>query len=121
MRYMMLIYSQEDETATPEQLSAVAAGHRALMEDANGRGIFRAADPLEPTSTATTLRVRDGEVLLTDGPFAETKEQLAGYYILDCEDLDEALAWAARIPTGCLGGSGCIEVRPIREFPARRA
>ena len=55
--------------------------------------------------------------MVTDGPFAETKEQLAGYYILDCEDLDEALAWAARIPTACAGKIGCVEVRPIREFP----
>lgn len=120
MRYMMLIYSQEDETATPEESGEAMAAHRALMEDAHKRGVFRAADPLQPTSAATTLRVRDGEVLLTDGPFAETKEQLAGYYILDCQDLDEALAWAARIPTGCVGGPGCIEIRPIREFSAQR-
>jgi hypothetical protein len=72
--------------------------------------------PLEPTATATTVRVQNGKVLITDGPFAETKEQLAGYYILDCQDLDEALAWAAQIPTGCRGGAGCVEVRPIREM-----
>jgi hypothetical protein len=59
--------------------------------------------------------VENGKVLLTDGPFAETKEQLAGYYILDCEDLDEALEWAAKIPTACGGAPGCVEVRPIRE------
>ena len=58
--------------------------------------------------------------MVTDGPFAETKEQLAGYYILDCEDLDEALAWAAKIPTACAGATGCIEIRPIREFPTAR-
>jgi hypothetical protein len=69
--------------------------------------------------TATTLRVQDGKSLVTDGPFAETKEQLAGYYILDCQDLDEALAWAAKIPTACAGAAGCIEIRPIREFPSR--
>jgi hypothetical protein len=117
MRYMMLIYSQEDETATPEGLGTIAAAHRAVMDEAHHRGIFRAADPLEPSATATTVRVQDGSVLVTDGPFAETKEQLAGYYILDCEDLDEALAWAAKIPTGCAGGAGCVEVRPIRQTP----
>lgn len=117
MRYMMLIYSQESDFASPEQSGAIAAGHRAVMEDASRRGILRAADPLEPSTTATTVRLRDGQAMVTDGPYAETKEQLAGYYILDCENLDEALAWAARIPTGCLGGQGCVEVRPIRHFP----
>jgi hypothetical protein len=115
MRYMMLIYSREDETATPDELKAIAAGHGAVMSETSRRGIFRAADPLEPTVTATTVRVNSGEALITDGPFAETKEQLAGYYILDCQDLDEALSWAAKIPTGCKGGVGCVEVRPIRE------
>jgi hypothetical protein len=65
------------------------------------------------------VRKQDGKVLLTDGPFAETKEQLAGYYMLDCKDLDEALEWAAKIPTGCGGGVGCVEVRPIREMGQR--
>jgi hypothetical protein len=116
MRYMMLIYSQENESATPDELKEVAAGHRAVMDETNRRGIFRAADPLQPISTATTLRVQDGKILVTDGPFAETKEQLAGYYILDCQDLDEALEWAAKIPTACRGASGYIEVRPIREI-----
>ena len=117
MRYIMLIYSQEDEAATPEGLSATAAAHRKVMDETNRRGVFRAADPLEPSGTATTVRVQDGEILITDGPFAETKEQLAGYYILDCQDLDEALAWAGKIPTACHGAAGCVEVRPIREIP----
>jgi hypothetical protein len=116
MRYMMLIYSQENESATPDELKEVAAAHRAVMNETHRLGIFCAADPLEPTSTATTLRVQDGKVLVTDGPFAETKEQLAGYYILDCQDLDEALEWAAKIPTACRGSAGYIEVRPIREI-----
>lgn len=115
MRYMMLIYSQESESATQDELKEVAAAHWAVMDETNRRGIFRAADPLEPTSTATTVRVQDGKVLVTDGPFAETKEQLAGYYILDCQDLDEALEWAAKIPTACRGSAGYVEVRPIRE------
>jgi hypothetical protein len=117
MRYMMLIYSQENESATPENMGAVAAAHRSLMDEVRSRGILCAADPLQASSTATMVRVQDGDALITDGPYAETKEQLAGYYILDCKDLDEALAWAAKIPTACAGVAGCIEVRPIREFP----
>jgi hypothetical protein len=118
MRYMMLIYSQENETATPAELGVVAAAHRAVLDETHRRGIFRAADPLEPTVTATTVRIQEGGAVVTDGPFAETKEQLAGYYILDCQDLDEALAWAAKIPTGCAGSAGCVEVRPIRHMPS---
>jgi hypothetical protein len=119
MRYMMLIYSNEDESATPEDMRAVAAAHKAVMDETRQRGIFRAADPLQASSTATTVRVKDGQALVTDGPFVETKEQLAGYYILECQDLDEALDWAAKIPTGCAGGAGCVEIRPLREFPQR--
>ncbi len=116
MRYMMLIYSRESENVTADELEQIAAAHRTVMEDAARRGVFRAAEPLEPVATATTVRAQNGKVRLTDGPFAETKEQLAGYYILDCKDLDEALEWAARIPTGCQGEPGCVEVRPIREM-----
>ena len=110
MRYMMLIYSQEATEGAAEDRTAIAAGHRAIMEEARLRGISRAADPLQLSTTATTVRVIDGTSLITDGPYAETKEQLAGYYILDCEDLDEALAWAAKIPTACGGATGCVEV-----------
>ena len=118
MRYMLLIYSNErsSEASSPEEEERIAAGHEAVMAAASQRGILKGAEPLERTSTATTVRVQGGKVLVTDGPFAETKEQLAGYYILDCKDLDEALEWAAKIPTACAGGSGCVEVRPIREF-----
>jgi hypothetical protein len=119
MRYMMLIYSNEDESATPEDMRAVAAAHKAVMDETRQRGIFRAADPLQASATATTVRVKDGQALVTDGPFVETKEQLAGYYILECQDLDEALAWAAKIPTACAGGAGCVEIRPVREFSQR--
>jgi hypothetical protein len=116
MRYMLLIYSQENEAATPAETAEVAAAHRAVMEEAGRRGVFRAADPLEPAATATTVRVQGNDVLLTDGPFIETKEQLAGYYILDCQDLDEAIEWAAKIPTACQGAPGYVEIRPIREM-----
>lgn len=116
MRYMLLVYSNENsmQAASPEERAAIRAGHAAVIGETGQRGILRGAEPLEPTSTATTVRVQQGKVMVTDGPFAETKEQLAGYYILDCKDLDEALEWAARIPTACAGASGCIEVRPIR-------
>ncbi len=116
MRYMMLIYSQETDS-TPEAQRQVSEAHHALMGETARRGLFRAAEPLESSCTATTVRVHDGKALVTDGPYAETKEQLAGYYILDCRDLDEALEWAARIPTACKGGAGCVEVRPIHEIP----
>jgi len=109
---MLLIYTAERE-APPDEMARVAATHREVMADAAKASVFVAAEPLRPTSTATTVR-RQGERFLTiDGPFAETKEQLAGYYILDCRDLDEAIAWARRIPTACGGGEGCVEIRPI--------
>jgi len=98
-------------------MAKVFAGYVAVQQETQRRGIFRAADPLKYTSTATTVRMKEGKTLVTDGPFAETKEQLGGYYILDCADLDEALEWAAKIPTGCGGANGCVEVRPIHEFP----
>jgi len=118
VRFMLLIYSNEKstESASPDEQGRIRAGHQAVMEETNRRGILRGAEPLEPTDTATTVRAQNGKTLITDGPFAETKEQLAGYYILDCKDLDEALEWAARIPMACAGGSGCVEVRPIREM-----
>jgi hypothetical protein len=116
---MLLVYTTERtrEEASPEELAAVVSGHHAAMAEARKGGVLVAAEPLRPTSTATTIR-RDGERFLTiDGPFAETKEQLAGYYILDCADLDEAIDWARRIPTACGGGEGCIEIRPIEPLP----
>lgn len=118
MRYMMLVYTKEAEGVTRDEMLEVAARHSAVMDEARRRGVYCAADPLKPVATATTVRTQDGKVMVTDGPFAETKEQLAGYYILDCKDLDEALEWAAKIPTGCGGSEGCIEVRPIHEIHA---
>ena len=118
MRYMMLIYSRETtEPMSAEEDQRIREGHRSVMEETARRGILRGAEPLAPTTTATTVRVEDGKVSITDGPFAETKEQLAGYYILECRDLDEALEWAARIPTACAGNMGCVEVRPMRDIP----
>jgi hypothetical protein len=76
--------------------------------------VFVAAEPLATTSSATTVRLVDGQSFVIDGPFAETKEQLAGYYILECRDLDQAIEWAGRLPTECGGGIGSVEIRPMR-------
>ena len=118
MRYMLLIYTKEtaEAEASPEQRQAVIEGHRAAIGEATRRGILRGAEPLEPTPAATTLRVQGGTTVISDGPFAETKEQLAGYYILDCGNLDEAIEMARKIPTACGGDHGCIEIRPIRQM-----
>ena len=86
-------------------------GYRQFGIDAGER--IQGGNALQPTATATSVRVRDGERLVTDGPFAETKEQLGGYYLLECKDLDEAIEWAARIPGA---QTGTIEIRPIMEF-----
>jgi hypothetical protein len=121
MRYMFLIYSRETDMAgmTPADMEALKAAHWAVMDETRAKGILHGAEPLHPTATATTVRMQGGKPLVLDGPFAETKEQLAGYYILDCKDLDEAITWAARIPTACKGGAGCIEIRPIMALTAR--
>jgi hypothetical protein len=120
MRYMMLIYTQETESGlTREEAARLTADHWAMIQEATGKGVLRGAEPLGPTRTATTVRMKAGEAMITDGPFAETKEQLAGYYIIECENLDEAIDWAARIPTSCQGGKGCVEIRPMPGLPKR--
>jgi hypothetical protein len=117
MRYMFLIYSQETpEGLPPEELESLKKNHRAVMEDSSRKGVLRGVDRLKPTATATTVRTKNGKAITTDGPFAETKEQLAGYYILECENLDEAIEWAKRIPSACKGADGCIEIRPIADL-----
>src|ERR1051326_7915708 len=119
MRYMMLIYSREDPEAAAraEDRQKLRMAHAAVMQEATRKGVLQGAEPLKPTSTATTVRMIEGKPLITDGPFAETKEQLAGYYIIECKDLDEAIEWAAKIPTACKGGEGCIEIRPLPGLP----
>jgi len=114
---MLLIYGDEKarEALPAEEIQKSMEQAQAVMVEANRCGVFEGADPLLSTGTATTLRKQDGKVLITDGPFAETKEQLGGYIILNCRDLDEALEWAAKFPGAC-GGIGCVEVRPIREM-----
>lgn len=122
MRYIMLIYSKSSpDGPPPEEARQIRERHRALIEEAARRGVLRGVEPLAPTVTATTVRVQDGKTLVMDGPFAETKEQLAGYYILECENLDDAIEWAAKIPTACQGTEGCIEIRPMPGLSSRSA
>jgi hypothetical protein len=112
MQYMLLIYGAGDawETLTPEQQQEIGAQYFAFTEELQSAGKMVAGDALQPTATATSVRVREGETLTTDGPFAETKEVLGGYYLIDVDTLDEALEWAAKIPGAA---HGTIEVRPV--------
>jgi hypothetical protein len=120
MRYMFLIYSRETQVPlSADEAEQVKAQHWSVMQESKQKGVLLAVDGLKPTSTATTVRISDGKPSTTDGPFAETKEQLAGYYMIECADLDEAIEWAKRIPSACKGASGCIEIRPIAELPRR--
>ncbi len=120
MRYMMLVYSTAPpDGMSPEEAERIASGHRRVMFEATTKGVLVGAEPLAPVSTATTVRMQNGKALVTDGPFAETKEHLAGFYIIECENLDEAIEWAAQIPTACHGAEGCVEIRPLRELPRR--
>jgi len=114
MRYMMLVYTREDVGLSPAEMEQVGSAHRALLEETTQLGILQSAAPLALTNTAKTVRQQNGEAMVIDGPFAETKEQLAGYYILDCKDIDEAIEWAKKIPTECGGAQGSIEIRPFR-------
>jgi hypothetical protein len=113
MQYMLLIYVPADGSEQAEP-SAWMRYTQELQE----AGVMVAGDGLQPGDTASTVRVRDGETLITDGPFAETKELLGGYYLIDVPDLDAALAWAARIPSV---GFGSVEVRPVMVFDAVEA
>lgn len=116
MRYLLLIYAPESDTPPPDDVAAAShAAYATFTRDVKERGLFQAGEALTPTSTATTVRVVDGETVTTDGPFAETKEALGGFYLIDARDLDEAIETAARIP---VGAEGSIEVRPIWELPA---
>jgi hypothetical protein len=108
MKYLCLVYGEEDAMAGVPDADCAAWGQTL---DENGKKI--AAEALHPVRTATTVRVRDGRVSVTDGPFAETKEQLAGFYLVDAADMDEAIHLAAQIPPARIGS---IEVRPVREL-----
>jgi hypothetical protein len=115
MRYALLIYASEQDWAsqTEEESQAQFQEYMAFTKDIVDRGIHKGGEALQPTATATTVRVRDGETLTTDGPFAETKEQLGGFYLVEAKDLDEAIETAARIPDV---RRGSIEIRPVMEI-----
>jgi hypothetical protein len=111
MQYLALIYNTEGNDDVDWETLITQYGE--FGEEAGAAGVLGGGNALEPVSTATSLQVRSGKTSLVDGPFAETKEQLGGYYMLECKDLDEALHWAAKIPTARYG---TIEVRPVMVF-----
>lgn len=116
MRYLLLIYNTEPMDPQPSDATAGEfEAYNAFTTSVRETGQFEAGEALQPTSTATTVRVENGRTITTDGPFAETKEQLGGFYLVDCRDIDEAIELAARIP-GATHGS--IEIRPIWDLPS---
>jgi hypothetical protein len=112
MKYLLMIYTAENEAGAIDQedLEEIYAEYRKLTANLQASGGYLASERLQPTSTATTVRVRDGKTITMDGPFAETREQLGGFYLINAEHLDEAIAIAARIPAARVGS---VEVRPI--------
>ncbi len=112
MKFTLLLYGDESQgaDATPEDLAATMASFEAFDRELTAAGVLAGGEELDHTSTATTVRVRDGERLVTDGPFAELKEALGGYFVLECESMDEACRWAAKIPGA---HHGAVEVRPL--------
>ena len=120
MKYLCLIYDDESKMGTMAKglMDAMLMEYGAFTEDIKKGGQYIGGNPLQPTQTATTVRVRQGKISTTDGPFAETKEQLGGYYLIEAKDLNEAIQVAARIPSA---KSGSIEVRPIMVFGAQTA
>jgi hypothetical protein len=115
MRYMFSLFGEEGgwQDTSPEDMKAEMDRWEAFGREAVEAGVMVAGDALQESDTATTLRIQQqAEPIVSDGPFAETKEQLGGYYVLDCKDLDEALAWARKIPLS----TGAIEVRPVMDY-----
>jgi hypothetical protein len=112
MQYILLIYSSEAmwDAKTPEQINAVMGEYGAFTESIVKSGNFKAGEELQPVTAATTVRVRNGKPQVTDGPFAETREQLGGFYLVEADNLEQAIQMAARIPSA---REGCVEVRPI--------
>jgi hypothetical protein len=120
MKYLLTIYNDESAYAdvTPEQIQQVMAAYEAFGREVTEAGAMLGGEGLQTSDTATTVRVRDGQTLTSDGPFADTREQLGGYYLLECRDLDEAIGWAAKIPGA---HDGTIEVRPVMDYEAMGA
>jgi hypothetical protein len=113
MKYMLLIYGEENALSETERQDCYVESTQ-LAHDLHANGQYVAANPLHPTSMATSVKVRDGKRLVTDGPFAETREQLGGYFLIDAKNLDEAIAVAAKIP---MARKGTVEVRSVIEIP----
>lgn len=115
MNYMLLIYSDETafENSTREEMGALLQQYGAYTAEMQAAGAFIAGEGLQPTAAATTVQVRAEKTLTIHGPFAETKEQLGGFYLIDCANLDEAIAWAAKCPTA---KHGQIEIRPVMNY-----
>jgi hypothetical protein len=115
MKYAFTIYGDESQraSASEEDRQAMSQAYGAVTQEMNEKDVFVAGEGLYPTQTATTVRVREGDRDVTDGPFAETKEQLGGFYVLDVKDLDEAIEWAAKIPGSQFGS---VEIRPVMVF-----
>ena len=113
MRYALLICQDESVASTSEEETARLAAYGAFVEQMGARGVLRGGERLRPTASATTVRVRHGDVVIADGPFAETKEQIGGFFIVDCADIDEAIEVASKIPSAL---NGTIEVRPLWEM-----
>jgi hypothetical protein len=119
MQYALLIYTAEPaEAVAQEQIAAEMEGYNAFTERLRERGAMLGGEALDSTATATTVRVVDGRTITTDGPFAETKESLGGFYLVEAADLDEAIAYAAMIPGAT---HGCIEIRPVWDYAASAA
>jgi hypothetical protein len=116
MKYVLLIYNEERNwtTLSPEERAAIGREYYDCTAGMMAAGQHRAGEGLEPTSTATTVRVRGGQLQATDGPFAETREQLGGFYLVEADNLDEAIALAARVPAA---RTGSVEVRPVMDVP----
>ena len=114
MKYMLLIYHDDTDWANSSEAERqeIYGEYRQLIEDLRSRGKYLAGDELQPASTASSVRVRDGKPLVTDGPFAETREQVGGFFMIEAKDVQEATSIAARIPSARVGG---IEVRPVNE------
>ena len=119
MKYLLLIYSSEEQDAkmSPEEQQANMDAYFAFTQELNQSGNNLGGEALQPTASATSVRVKDGKTITSDGPFAETKEQLGGFYLIECDNLDQAIAWAAQCPDAQYGS---IEIRPVMVYDITR-
>ena len=120
MKYLLQIWGDERAffDSAAEEIVGMVEEYRKLTDEMQAAGVFLHGEGLQPTATATSVRVRDGDAVVTDGPFAETKEQLGGFFLIECPDLDQAIEWAARVPGA---REGTIEIRPCAEYDQQRS